>query len=131
MNTAARSLSLRQRTLAQGVGVVMGVVLLYLYVGRPLWKRERGLRAERRDLDARIEQAEQLLRLEGALRAEWEKHRTDVTKLIQHHSPPAANPLLQQPARAPHPAAGQAAPWPVGSAAYQTVAAWIAAGCGR
>lgn len=94
MNTAARSLSLRQRTLAKGVGVVMGVVLLYLYVGRPLWKRERGLRAERRDLDARIEQAEQLLRLEGALRAEWEKHRTDVAKLIQHHSPPAANPLL-------------------------------------
>lgn len=44
----------------------------------------------------------------------------------------AANPLLARPSTAPHPAgagAGATLPLPSGSANYNTIAAWIAAGC--
>jgi len=45
---------------------------------------------------------------------------------------PASNYLLSRPSTAPHPsgaASGAAVPLPVGSAAYNTISAWIAAGC--
>jgi hypothetical protein len=54
-----------------------------------------------------------------------------VLTLVNDTCNPAANPLLQQPSRTPHPAAGRAAVLPAGSAGYQTLAAWIGAGCGR
>jgi hypothetical protein len=45
---------------------------------------------------------------------------------------PASNYLLSRPSTAPHPsgaASGAAVPLPVGSANYNTISAWIAAGC--
>jgi hypothetical protein len=45
---------------------------------------------------------------------------------------PASNYLLSRPSTAPHPsgaASGSAAPLPVGSANYNAISSWIAAGC--
>ena len=49
--------------------------------------------------------------------------------MISNACVPASNFLLSKPSTVPHPAAGSAAVLPVGSANYNTIAAWINGGC--
>ncbi len=50
--------------------------------------------------------------------------------MISNACTPASNYLLSRPSTNPHPSGGSAAVLPVGSTAYNTIASWIATGCG-
>ena len=49
--------------------------------------------------------------------------------MISNACAPSSNYLLSRPSTAPHPSGGTAAVLPVGSANYNTIAAWIQGGC--
>ena len=94
MNWSAMNKSQRELFVLKALAVFAAVVAVFYYGALPLVDRGLQLRRTRRDLEEQIVEAENGLRREPALRAEFARRRDDLRVRVRQQLPPAANPLL-------------------------------------